>query len=112
MQKNLFPLCRKSSLAILSYYPTPTNILNADLDELSLIIGTATRKKQNSYFVQGKIKLLLQVAAEAVQFNIKREAYGVIITSIATLLRALNLQIEALQKQALALLKQNPQIEL
>jgi len=111
--RKIFSHCAaKSSLAILSSYPTPTNILNADLDELSLIIGTAAKKKPNNSFVQGKIKLLLQVAAEAVQINIKLEAYGVIITSIAALLIALNLQIEALQKQALALLKQNPQIDL
>lgn len=93
----------KSSLNILKSYPSPEAVLSADPDQLAQIISESSRRGIKSAYVTKKVELLFQTARTAIQINLKRCAYSVLIVTVSEMLEELQKHIEALHKLVLDL---------
>lgn len=101
----------KSSLSVLKAYPTPEAILAAGEDQLAQIISDGSRRGVHTAYVASKVTLLIQTANAAIQINLKREAYSVLIVMVAEMLEGLQKHIDALHKLVLDLVHEDPAIE-
>ena len=98
----------KSSLNVLKAYPTPEAILAAGADRLAQVISAASRRGVHTAYVANKVALLVQAANDAMQINLKREAYSVLIVMVAEMLEGLQKHMDALRKLVLNLALEDP----
>lgn len=100
----------KSSLAVLKAFPTPGMLLGAEPDQLAELIAAASRRGAGTDYVMTKVSDLFKTASYATQFNIKRDAYRILICTVADILENLQLHIKTLEKQIVVLAKESPEI--
>lgn len=100
----------KSSLAILKAYPCPEAILAAEPEQLAQAISEGSRRGVHTAYVANKVRLLLQAAEAAKQINLKRNAYSVLIVTVAEILEDLQKHIDSLHKLVLNLAHESADI--
>ncbi len=101
----------KSSLAVLKAYPCPGAILAAEPEQLAQVISKGSRRGIHTTYVVNKVRLLFQAAEAAQQINLKRDAYSVLIVTVAEILEGLQKHIDSLHKMVLDLAHENASIE-
>lgn len=101
----------KSSLGILKTYPSPAAILAADPEQLAETISKYARRGVTTDYVIKKVAALRRVAENAEEINLKREAYSVLIVTVAELLEGLQRHIETLKKRIIELATEDPSVK-
>ena len=101
----------KSSLGILKTYPSPAAILAADPEQLAETISKYARRGVTTDYVIKKVAALRRAAENAEEINLKREAYSVLIVTVAELLEGLQRHIETLKKRIIELATEDPSVK-
>jgi len=87
-----------SSLAVLSLYPTPKDVLSARKSQLRKVIGIGAKRGKKSTYGLKKANLLIDIAKQAIEICIDRSSFDLLIKAQANMLQSLIANIKALEK--------------
>ncbi len=87
-----------SSLALLSLYPTPKDVLSVQRGQLSKVIGIGAKRGKKSTYGLKKAISLIDIANQAIEICIDRPSFDILIKAQANMLQSLIENIKALEK--------------
>ena len=87
-----------SSLALLSQYPTPKDVLSTLKSQLSQVIGVGAKRGKKSTYALKKAVLLIDIAKQAQEICIDRASFTFLIKAQANMLLSLIENIKTLEK--------------
>jgi transposase len=105
-QKIFGKISSKTALKILSIYPTPDTIVNADQTQLIEIIASTSRK--NLKWAKDKYDKLIRLASEAQPIFIKHASSLVLTSTTVNLINTLQSTIRQIETMIKAVISDNP----